>query len=165
MVKLLHTKDTCHNCKSMCVYVCMCVCVCVCETLIKDFLPKCRFTPTLQNPPKIQGPSLVGQDQIFLHFWVHFPSPPPLQIKGVSADLLIARYFKRCTPLTIYQIQCILQHLLHSTYIFIWKLEKLVKCTLNAVVRLTYNRYINVRVLENVIFTRIDKAGEQAIFS
>ena len=107
----------------------------------------------------------VGQDQIFLHFLVHFPSPPPLQIKGVSADLLIARYFKRCTPLTIYQIQCILQHLLHSTYIFIWKLEKLVKCTLNVVVRLMYSRYINVRVLENVIFTRIDKAGEQAIFS
>ena len=45
----------------LCVYVCMCVCVCVCETLIKDFLPKCRFTPTLQNPPKIQGPSLIRQ--------------------------------------------------------------------------------------------------------
>ena len=87
---------------------------------------------------------------------MHFPSPLPLQIKGVSADLLNARCFKRCTPLTIYQIQCILQHLLHSTYIFIWKLEKLVKCTLNALVRLTYSRYINVRVLENVIFTRID---------
>ena len=82
----------------------------------------------------------VGPDQIFLHFWVHFPSPLPLQIKGVSADLLIARYSKRCTPLTIYQIQWILQHLLHSTYIFIWKLEKLVRCTLNALIRLTYSR-------------------------
>ena len=121
----------------------------------------------------------VGQDQIFLHFWVHFPSPTPLSTyKGHLYNFSFTRYHNSIwwkaslidrlgNNLWIAPCYCslILPHPIHLYCILIWKLVKLVKCTLNALVRLTYSRYINVRFLENVLFTRIDKAGGRAIFS
>ena len=118
------------------------------------------------------------QDQILLHFYWIIHLPAPFTYSGPLSNLSFTQYHNSIwqkaslinrlgNNLWIAPCHCslILPHPIHLYCIFVWKLEKLVKCTLNALVRLTYSRYINVRFLENVLFTRIDKAGEQAIFS